>query len=52
MIEDAEGVIMNQPTNVSWGGADIHNLYIGTIAGDYVLATRSPVAGMAFVHQR
>jgi gluconolactonase len=52
VIEDPEGVIMNQPTNVSWGGPDMHNLYIGTIAGDYVLETRSPVAGMTLVHQR
>jgi gluconolactonase len=52
VIDDPEGVIMNQPTNVSWGGPDMHNLYIGTIAGDYVLAARSSVAGMTLVHQR
>jgi gluconolactonase len=43
---------MNQPTNVSWGGPDMHNLYIGSIACDYVLEVRSPVAGMTLVHQR
>jgi gluconolactonase len=37
---------------VSWGGADMHNLYIGTIAADYVLEARSPVAGMTLIHQR
>ena len=52
VIDDPEGIVMSQPTNVSWGGPDMHNLYIGSIANDYVLETRSPVAGMTLIHQR
>ena len=52
LIDDPEGIVMNQPTNVSWGGPDMHNLYIGSIASDYVLEVRSPVAGMTLAHQR
>jgi gluconolactonase len=43
---------MSWPTNVSWGGADLRDLYIGTIRKDYVLHARSPVPGLPLVHQR
>ena len=43
---------MRNPTNVSWGGADLCDLYIGSIATDYVVKVRSPVPGMPLVHQR
>jgi len=52
VVDDPEGLVMSQPTNVSWGGPDMHNLYIGSIANEYVLETRSPVAGMTLIHQR
>lgn len=52
MLEDPAGTLMNHPTNVSWGGTDMRDLYIGSIAVDYVLKMRSPVAGMKLVHQR
>jgi gluconolactonase len=52
VIEDPSGEIMRQPTNVTWGGADLRDLYIGTITNDYVLHARSPVAGLALFHQR
>ena len=52
MIEDPTGEIMRQPTNVSWGGADMRDLYIGSITNDYVLHARSPVAGLPMVHWR
>ena len=43
---------MRQPTNVTWGGADLRDLYIGSIASDYVVHARSPVAGLPLFHQR
>ena len=49
---DPEGRIMRSPTNVSWGGADLCDLYIGSIASDYVVHARSPIPGMPLVHQR
>lgn len=52
MLEDPSGTLINHPTNVTWGGADMRDLYIGSIASDYVLHARSPVAGLAMVHQR
>lgn len=52
MLEDPDGTILNHPTNVTWGGADMRDLYIGSIAVDYVLHARSPVAGLKLFHQR
>jgi gluconolactonase len=43
---------MDWPTNVSWGGRGLRDLYIGSIRKDYVLHARSPVPGMPLVHQR
>jgi gluconolactonase len=52
VLSDPEGRIMRSPTNVSWGGADMRDLYIGSIASDYVVHARSPIPGMPLVHQR
>jgi gluconolactonase len=51
VIHDPTGQMVNHPTNVTWGGADLRDLYIGSIRADYVLKTRSPVAGQPLVHQ-
>jgi gluconolactonase len=51
VIHDPAGQIVNHPTNVTWGGADLKDLYIGSIRADYVLKARSPVAGQPLVHQ-
>ena len=52
MIEDLEGEIMQAPTNVSWGGDDMSDLYIGSIRSNYVVHARSPIPGEPLVHQR
>jgi len=52
VIHDPTGELMSWPTNVSWGGPDMRDLYIGTIRRDYVLHARSPVPGLPLVHQR
>ena len=52
VLADPTGSIMRSPTNVSWGGADMRDLYIGSIATDYVVHVRSPVPGLPLVHQR
>jgi len=52
VIDDPAGGTVNHPTNVTWGGDDLQDLYIGSIRADYVLKTRSPVAGEALIHQR
>jgi gluconolactonase len=51
VVYDPSGKILNHPTNVTWGGADLKDLYIGSIRADYVLKARSPVAGQPQVHQ-
>jgi gluconolactonase len=52
MLSDPEGKTMRNPTNVSWGGPDLRDLYIGSITTDYVVKVRSPIPGMPLVHQR
>lgn len=52
VCHDPSGALINHPTNVTWGGEDLKDLYIGSIRADYVLKARSPVAGMAMLHQR
>lgn len=51
VIHDPTGEIVNHPTNVTWGGPDLKDLYIGSIRADYVLKTRSPTPGQPLVHQ-
>lgn len=51
VIHDPSGRTVNHPTNVTWGGADLKDLYIGSIRADYVLKARSPVAGQPHIHQ-
>ncbi len=52
IVYDPTGAIMDWPTNVSWGGPDLCDLYIGSIRKDYVLRARSPVPGLPLIHQR
>jgi len=51
VIHDPSGETVNHPTNVTWGGPDLKDLYIGSIRAGYVLKCRSPVAGQPLVHQ-
>lgn len=52
LVHDPTGEVMHFPTNIAWGGADLSDLYIGSIRRDYVLHTRSPVPGLPLVHQQ
>ncbi len=51
VIDDPSGEVVNHPTNITWGGADLRDLYIGSIRAGYVLKGCSPVAGQPHVHQ-
>lgn len=51
VLDDPTGAILNHPTNVTWGGEDMRDLYIGSIAADYILHARSPVPGLRMAHQ-
>ena len=52
IINDPEGSIMKTPTNVSWGGSDLCDLYIGSIEANYILHARSSIPGIPLFHQR
>lgn len=52
VVHDPAGGIINHPTNVTWGGDDMMDLYVGSIRADYVLKARSPIPGMKLIHQR
>ncbi len=52
MLSDPDGVLMRSPTNVSWGGPDMRDLYIGSVVSDYVVHVRSPVPGLPLAAQR
>ena len=51
VIDDPEETIMKSPSNVSFGGPDMKDVYIGCLETNYVVKTRSPVAGMKLAHQ-
>lgn len=52
VIDDPEGTVLTAPTSIAWGGADMRDLYIGSLLTPHVLKTRSPVAGRPLWHQR
>jgi len=52
VIDDPTGEVVAMPTNVTWGGDDLTDLYIGTIGGNHLLKAHSPVPGLALAHQR
>ena len=52
VIEDPSGDVMDWPTNVSFGGPDLRDLYIGSVRKGYVLHARSPIPGAPLVHQQ
>lgn len=52
VVHDPSGETVNHPTNITWGGPDLKDLYIGSIRAGYVLKARSPVAGQPQAHQR
>jgi gluconolactonase len=51
VFHDPDGTVVNHPTNVTWGGPDMADLYVGSIRADYVLKARSPIAGQPMLHQ-
>jgi sugar lactone lactonase YvrE len=44
-VEDGRDLII-APTSVCWGGADMRDIYIGSLGVDYVVRGRSNVAGL------
>lgn len=52
VVHDPEGRVFDHPTNIAWGGADLCDLYVGSIRSAHVLKARSPVPGSPKVHQQ
>ncbi|OBI60632.1 SMP-30/gluconolactonase/LRE family protein [Mycobacterium sp. E796] len=52
VIEDPDGALLSGPTSIAWGGNDMRDIYIGSIATPYVLKGRSSVPGLPLIHQR
>ena len=52
IVDDPERRILNMPTNITFGGPDMRDVYFGSIASDYIAKARSPVPGLPLAHQR
>lgn len=52
VLDDPDGKLLNAPTSIAWGGHDMRDIYIGSIATPYVLKGRSSVPGLPLIHQR
>ncbi|ORW41602.1 hypothetical protein AWB90_20075 [Mycobacterium paraense] len=52
VLEDPDGELLSAPTSIAWGGQDMRDIYIGSIATPYVLKGRSSVRGLPLIHQR
>lgn len=52
LIDDPEWSILKSPANVTFGGEDMRDVYIGGLEMNYVVKLRSPIPGMKLAHQR
>jgi gluconolactonase len=52
IINDPEGQIVNMPTSLAFGGADMRDLYIGMRGADHIAKVRCPLPGLPLSHQR
>jgi gluconolactonase len=52
IAEDPEGARITGPTSIAWGGADMRDVYLGSLEAPYVLRGRSSLPGLPMVHQR
>lgn len=52
VIDDPQGTTLQLPTNISWGGPERRDLYIGSVGMSHILTLSSPVPGLPLAHQR
>jgi gluconolactonase len=52
ILEDPEGEKIQNPTNIAFGGPDLRDAYVGSLAGTSLPRFRAEFAGMPLVHQR
>lgn len=51
ITEDPDEILYGKPTNITWGGVDMKDLYVGMLGKPYILKARSLVAGLRMPHQ-
>jgi gluconolactonase len=51
VVEDTAGAVLGRPTNVSFGGLDMCDLYVGSLDRDAVLHVRVDIPGVALPGQ-
>jgi gluconolactonase len=51
VVEDSNNKILGRPTNVSFGGSDMRDLYVGSLDLDGVLRARVEIPGVPLVGQ-
>jgi gluconolactonase len=52
VIDDPGREIIDMPTNISWGGPDLTDLYVASLRNGRIVKTKSPVPGVPLAHQR
>jgi gluconolactonase len=52
IAEDPRGRLMSGPTSIAWGGADMSDVYFGSLETPYIVRGRSSIPGLPMVHQR
>lgn len=50
IFEDPEGKAINFPTSVTFGGPDLHTVYIGSLKMNRIASFRSPIPGAPMRH--
>jgi gluconolactonase len=51
-VEDPQGLVINRPANICFGGPDRRTAFIGSLAGTNVPCFEVPYPGVRLVHQR
>jgi gluconolactonase len=52
VVDDPGFSLVIAPTNVTFGGPDLRDVYFGSLVTPYVVKGRSPVPGLPMAHQR
>lgn len=51
-VEDPQGIVINRPTNICFGGKERRTAFIGSLGGTNVPFFKVPYPGMRLVHQK
>ncbi len=50
-VEDPQGIVINRPANICFGGKDRRTAFIGSLGGTNVPCFEVPYPGMRLIHQ-